>query len=871
MRPSPYRFSQRLFRWFCDPNLHPSIEGDLLELFEEQVKSKGLTKAKWQFFWEIIKLFRPGIIKSFTGNQRLNNMGMINNYLKIGWRNVMNQKQFSGINIIGLTIGISACLLILCYVYNELSYDKYHSNLDRMYRVLHAYGESETPAAEDYQVWGSAPAGPTITNKFPEVENFCRFTSPSIWLFENDDKKFQEDNILFADSSTFQMFSWRLLAGDPETVLVAPNSIVLTQSMAMKYFGTVDIVGETLIADHEEQLKITGVMEDVPSQSQMTFDGLISMTSFYNWRPGIFSSWGYVDFYTYLLLDENASLESLREKTKVISDEMDESDRHLLDYEPMKGAYLNSVAARQPGPVGSLTNVYMLSCIGVFILLIACVNFINLATARSVERAKEVGVRKTLGALKIDLTFQFLSESILIALFSSILAIGVISLVIPYFHYLVGKPVAFEGLLTTKYFLLYAGLSIFIGLLAGLYPAWVLSKFRPTQVLKGKFKSRGNGSQLRRGLVIFQFCLAIMLVIATTVVYNQLQYMQHKDKGFTQDQMVIVDFGWDHAVQSRIRLLKDKYSAHPDVISISASRAVPGDFFPNAGTGIENPFGEIQYHAPGIYEIDEDFVPNFEIKMAAGRPFSKEFVTDSIEALMINEAALALYGYNSAEEIIGKKFSQWGRKGKIIGVVKDFNYKSLHAKIEPLTLRFGQNRELRRVAIKVRSKRMQETIAELESIWNNLIPERPFNFVFLDQSFNQHYKSDIRFGRLFSAFALIAIIIACLGLFGLTVYATEQRAKEIGIRKVLGATIPNIMKLISQEFLILVLIAAVIAIPISWFGMSNWLLNFAHRVTLSMGSFILAALGIAVIAISTIGWHIVATARRNPVDVIKDE
>lgn len=871
MKPSPYSFSERLFRWFCDPNLLPSVEGDLYELFEEHVQSKGPTKAKWLFFWEVIKLFRPGIIKSFEGNQKLNQFGMIKNYLKIGWRNVLNQKQFSGINIIGLTVGITACLLILIYVHNELSYDSYHKKLDRLYRVVHAYGESEPPAAESYQVWGSAPPGPAMMEKFPEVENFCRFTSPSIFLLENDHKKFQEDNILFADSSTFQMFSWRILAGDPETMLTAPNSIVLTESMANKYFGTNDAVGKTLVADHTEKLNVTGVMEDIPSQSQISFDALISMTSFYNMRPQIFSSWGYVDFYTYLLLNEQATLATLREKSEIIYEEMDESEKHFLDYEPMSGAYLNSVAARQPGPVGSLSNVYMLSCIGFFILLIACVNFINLATARSVERAKEVGVRKTLGALRSDLTFQFLSESILIAMFSSALAIGAAALISPYFHLLVGKPVDFEGLLTTEYFLYYAGLTIFIGLLAGLYPAWVLSKFKPTQVLKGKFKSSRMGTQLRRGLVVFQFCLAIMLVIATTVIYHQLQYMQNKDMGFTKDQMVVVDFGWDHAVQSRISLLKNEYTAHPDVVSISVSRAVPGDFFPNAGTGIENPFGEIQFHAPAIYEVDEDFVPNFEIEMAAGRSFSKQFVTDSIEALMINEAALPLYGYQSAEEIIGKKFSQWGREGKVIGVVKDFNYKSLHAKVEPLTLRFGQNRDLRRLAIRVKSNRMQETMAELQRVWDDLIPERPFNFVFLDQSFNQHYQSDIRFGRMFGVFALIAIFIACLGLFGLTVYATEQRAKEIGIRKVLGATIPSILKLISQEFLMLVLVAMVIAIPISWYGMNSWLKSFAHRMTLSPGTFLLAAMCIAVIAISTIGWQILATARRNPVDVIKDE
>ena len=872
MKPTPFKFSVRLLQWFCDPDLLPSIEGDLFELFEEQTKSKGILIARWQFLWQVIKLFRPGIIKSFTGQQRLNKLGMINNYLKIGWRNIVKQKQFSGINIIGLSIGLAASLFILLYINNEMSYDKYHKKVDRIYRVLHAYGQKDIPNTDDFQVWGSAPVGPAMQNLFPEMEMYCRFTSPFICLLENENQKFQEDHMIFADSSAFRMFSWPLLLGDSYSALSEPNSIVLTKPMAIKYFGTTDVLGKTIIADHDDPLKITGVLDDIPAQSQLTFDALVSMSSFHKMRPGIFDNWGYVDFYTYFLLNEHASLDHLRSKTSHLYELAGpEMEGYFIDYEPMKGAYLNSKADRQPGPVGSLSNVKMLACIGLFIIIIACVNFINLATARSVERAKEVGVRKTLGALKGDLTFQFLAESIVIAIFSGFLALGLVSILFSYFEILVGKPVAYKELLTIRNVGLLFLTSILIGLLAGIYPALVLAKFKTTSVLKGKFKSSKSGVKLRQGLVVFQFGLAIALILATTVVYDQLRYMKNQEKGFTQEQMVVVDFGWDYAVQKRIKTIKSEFNTHPDVLSVSASRAVPGDFFPNAGTGIERPTGDIEYHGPGIFEIDEDFIENFEMEMVAGRSFSKNFPLDSAQSLIINEAALPLYGYNNAEEIIGKKFAQWGREGKVIGVVKDFNYKSLHEKVEPLSIRYAQHRDLRRFAIKVRSNDMHKTITELESLWNDIVPQRPFNFVFLDQTFNEHYTSDIRFGRLFGIFALIAIFIACLGLLGLTVYSTEQRAKEIGIRKVLGASISNIMRIISQEFVVLILIAIFIATPVAWYVMQQWLESFAYRVAIGVDTLALAIASTLLIAAFTIGWQILKMATANPVDVIKDE
>lgn len=873
MKPTPFRFSVKFFRWFCNQDLLPSIEGDLLELFEENIKTKGVLYAKWLFLFDVIKLLRPDIIRSRGQKVHINRLTMISNYIKIGWRNIIRQRQFSILNVIGLSIGITSSLLVFLYVHNELSYDTYHSQLDRIFRVLHAYGKEEPTAPEDYQVWGGAPVAPMLLEEFPEVESFCRFTSPNIMLLEHGDNRFQEDNILFADSSVFEMFSWNLVEGNPATALKEPNAIVLTQTMAQKYFGKESALGKVIKIDHRDLATVTGVMEDVPSQSQFTFDALISMVTFHQMRPNIFGYWGYVDFYTYLKLNEPSAVETLKEKTKTLYGHRipENVGAARLDYEPMKGAYLNSVAGRQPGPVGNMTNVYMISCIGIFILVIACVNFINLTTARSVERAKEVGVRKTLGARRGDLAFQFLAESVLITLFSFILAVVTIIFLSPYLSQLVGKQIAHDVLLTWHSVLILIGLTLSIGVVAGLYPSWILTRFKPTEVLKGKYKSSRSGSNLRRFLVVFQFSLATLLIIATTVVYYQLQYLKNQDRGFTEDQILVIDFGWDNKVQDKIQTLKNEYLTHPDVISASASRAVPGDFFPNAHTGIEDINGGMRYHGPAIYEVDEDFVSSFGMEMAAGRSFSHDFLKDSIQSLMINEAALGLYGYSKAEDIIGKKFSQWGRNGKVVGVIKNFNYKSLHNSVEPLAVRYAQARDVRKLSLRIKTSNMNRSHAEIKEIWNTLVPERPFNSTYLNQSFNAHYQTEVRFGLIFGTFASVAIFVACLGLFGLTIYITEQRTKEIGIRKVLGASAMSIMKLISKEFLTLIFLATLIAIPISWLGMNQWLEGFAYRIRMSPGLFFTAVLFTGLMAMVTVSWQTISAALKNPVDVIKDE
>ncbi|MDW7692433.1 ABC transporter permease [Flammeovirgaceae bacterium SG7u.111] len=872
---APPKFALDFLRWYCREDYIEEIEGDLTELFENQLASAP-KKANWTFFWLVLRHFRPDFIKPISIPNLFIHQAMFKNHFKIAWRHIFKKKLYSFINITGLGVGMACCILILLYVKHELSYDQYHTNLHSIYRVLHAYksqGEKGKPTnPEDYQVWGSAPVGPALIKDFPEVESYFRFTSPSNWLFEYEDKRFQEDNIVFADSNAFEMFSWKMIAGDPATALDEPYSIVLTEKVAKKFFGEEDPIGKTL-REGETAIKVTGVMENVPANSHFTFDGLVSMSTFRDFRPGIFDSWGYVDFYTYFILQENASIANLKSKTSEFVDrytgDWEDSD-YEITFEPMADAYLHSEAARQPGETGSIANLTIFSSVALFILLIACINFINLSTSRSLERAKEVGIRKVVGARRYTLIGQFLSEFILLSLFAAALAMVLVVLLSPVLQDISGKPISYKSLLVWENLPIATGVILLIGLLAGSYPALLLSRFQPTKVLKGAFKSSGGGIALRKGLVVFQFSLSIALMVGTAVVFSQLQYLRNHDLGFDQEQMVIVDFAWDSEVKRQMDAIKQTYLSNPDVVSIASSRAVPGGFLPNAGTYIEAPDGTKTMYSPTIYEIDQDFISNYKIELAAGRSFSRDFPMDSAQALMINEAAAKMWGYSNPEDIVGKEFDQWGKSGTVIGVVKDFNYKSLHKSVEPLSLRYDP-RSLRKFSIKINSKDIPKTIAELEKTWDELVPHRPFLYSFLDDSFNKQYQADNRFGQIFGVFACIAILIACLGLFGLTAYTTSQRTKEIGIRKVLGASVGNIVALLSIGFLKLFFIALLIAIPLSWYVMTRWLEGFAYQVGLRVELFALAGIGTLSIALLTISWQSIKAALANPVKSLKSE
>lgn len=803
---------------------------------------------------------------------------MIRHFFQIAWRNLVKRKFYSFINVAGLAIGMACCVLITLFIQNELSYDQYHVKRDRIYRVLQTFrsvqdGETlREPVPGEFQVWGNAPVGPALQAEFPEVEKVVQFMSPASLLLEKGEKRIQQDNLLFMDSTAFDVFSWRMLYGDPHTALKVPKSIVLTHTLAQKFFGDTNPVGQMLHVDNQDDFIVTGVMEDVPPNSHFTFSGLISMTTAKTYRSDIFDMWGYVDFYTYILLKENAGIRSLQKQSPAFLKKYNGGDKgYAVSFEKMTDAYLHSVAARQPGITGSLLNVYLFSCIAVFIMLIACINFMNLSTARSLERAKEIGIRKVMGVKPSGLMVQFLSESVLLSLAAALIALLLARTCTPLIGKLSGKDLSYMSFFTPLLPVYMAAFAVVVGLLAGIYPAWFLSGFKAIAVLKGKFNPAGEGIPLRKALVVFQFTLSVALIAGTTIVYTQLQYVNRHDLGFKKDQMVILNFEGDEKVRQNIEAVKNAIAKEPGVISVASSRAVPGEFLPNAGTQIQTPQGRMENQIPFIYEIDFDFISTYHIPLIAGRAYSRSFPRDSAQSMVINEAAAKLYGYKRPADAVGKRFEQWGRSGTVIGVVKDFNFRSLHQAVEPLTLRYGYSYSLNRISVAIKGDNIPATLAVLKKTWSEMVPQRPFLYHFLDESFSEQYESDQHFGQLFTFFSCLAICIACLGLFGLSTFMAQQRIKEIGIRKVLGSSVSGIIVLLSKDFIKLILIAIVIAIPLCWWAMDKWLQGFAYRISIGPVVFVEAGMLALTVALATIAWQAVRAAMSNPIQSLRSE
>lgn len=793
---------------------------------------------------------------------------MLRNYFKIAFRNLWKHKVFSFINIMGLTVGMSACLLISMYVNFELTYDAFHSKSDRIYRLV---TDVITPSETINAGITSWAFGPTIKQDFPEVEAYTRINSGS-FLLRKGDIKFQEQATVFADSSFFRVFDFKLIQGDPKTALKEPLSLVFTEKAAKKYFGNSDPIGQTLLLTGDAlPAKVTGVMKDIPENSQIKGDMFVSMTTVTTrFNRGIDEEWGNFGAMTYLLLKPGTERKVLEKKFPAYLERragklMRESKMsYKLFLEPLLDVHLHS--ERDVAEKGSMSNVYVFSVVAVFILLIACINFVNLTTARSAERAKEVGVRKVVGAAKGLLARQFVSESVLLCLIAFVLSITLSAALIPLFNDLAGKVVV-SGIFADTSFLLYMLMAaILIGVLAGIYPALVLSSFEPVTVLKGRFTTSFKGILLRKGLVTFQFAISIALIIATMIVYIQMNFMRNRDLGFSKDQMLVISTEGDPKREA----FKESLRGLAGVKSTAASSSVPGG--PNRGaySEIENKSGELQVANLDLYFVDFDYITQFGLKMAAGRPFSREFGTDTTQAMVVNEAAVKLLGYAKPEDAIGRRFKQWGREGKIVGVVRDFHFRSLQEAIRPLTMRIEPGgTEL--VSVKIEGNRLKETVAAVEEKWKEMIPGRPFSYYFMDEFFDRQYRSEERFEKLFFNFAILAIFISCLGLLGLASHSTMQRTKEIGVRKVMGASVGSIVGLLSKDFLKLVVIAFVVASPVAWFGMDRWLENFAYRTDIYWWVFVIAAVLSVAIAFATVSFQSIRAAVMNPVKSLRSE
>ncbi|MEX1240511.1 MAG: ABC transporter permease [Cyclobacteriaceae bacterium] len=868
---SPPRWLDKLVERFCAPHLVEEVMGDLHERYHLRVRRFGQAKARKQYWREVLAYARPHIFKRrpspypkpiFTD--------MLRNYFKIAFRNLLSKKFYSAINILGLSIGMTCCMLIFLYVNHELSYDKFHSKADRIYRLV---TDIKTPTETIKISITSAPMGAYLKKDFPEVEEVARMYHRSV-LLQRDEHQYQEDQTLFADASFFDVFDFLVLRGNVRTALVDPFSVVITEDAAKKYFGEENPIGQSLRMEGSFDLTVTAVVRNVPSNSQVEFDFLISMSTLLEkLDPDRKEEWGNFGFYTFLLLPELTNPEALEDKfpafmERHISGMREDEMYYSLFLEPLRRVYLYT---GRGGPVtGSLSNIYFFSIIAAFILLIACINFMNLATARAAERAKEVGIRKVNGALKRQLTIQFLSESILLSLFAFVLASIFTELLLPAFNELSGKIIDESIFYEHNYLLLLFLLALGVGILAGIYPAFVLSGFQPVSVLKGRFSTSSRGLVLRKALVVVQFAISIMLIAGTVTVYTQLNYMRSQELGFTKEQMLVINFRRDDKVMRQMEAIKNSLKSHPRVLSAAASSSTPGQSNSGAFTNIENPDGEMQASNIHLYSVDFDFLEQYQIEVVAGRSFSRDFPTDSTQAMIINEAAAASYGYASPEEAVGKRFSQWGREGQIIGVIKDFHIRSLQQQIQPLTIRIATN-DFKLISLHIEAKDIPSTLAALERQWSALVPHRPFDYFFLDEAFDQQYRNETRFGKLFICFGGLAIFIACLGLLGLISYTVVQRMKEIGIRKVLGASESSIIRLLTKDFLKLVIIAFLIATPIAWYVLREWLADFAYRIEIGAGVFLLAGLGALLIALATVSWQSIRAALANPVDSLKDE
>lgn len=794
---------------------------------------------------------------------------MFKNYLKVAFRNSVKHKFYATLNVLGLGIGMACCLLILMYVAHELSYDNFHSKADRIYRVA---TDIKTPTETLRIAQTSTPMAAAMKSDLAEVENMVRIDDAE-FLMEIDGNTFQEDNAMIADASFFEIFDFQLLEGDPKTALKAPFSLVLTEDAAQKYFGNEDPMGRRLLVDNQYDAMVTGIVENLPANASFDFEVLLSMsTRLEVIAPDLNEHWGNFTNIAYVLLAKEAAPRILESKlpdflSQYISEvDVAEGMDYTLFLESLKDVYYSERGGFQSG---NMNNVRIFSVIAIFILLIACINFMNLATARATERAKEVGVRKVIGAVRRQLITQFLFESVLLSILSALLAVLGSELMLPVFNQLAGKTVAHSIFNNPSFLIGTLAIALLIGIMAGMYPALVLSRFRSSAILKGRFSSSKRGVALRKALVVTQFAMSIMLMIGTAVVYMQLSFMRDQSLGFNKDQLVVIDFRGDRDIQEKRETFKQQLARHPQVETVSVSSSLPGRVNSNAYSEIENPDGDMQASNINLFYVDHKFLEQYEMELAAGRFFSELFSTDST-ALIVNEALVASYGYASAEDIIGKKFSQWGIDGEIVGVVKNFHFRSLQQEITPMSIRLSPQFS-RYISLRVHSEDIAATLADLEETWINLAPQRPFQYFFLDDAFDQQYRGEVRFGQLFIYFSGLAIFIACLGLLGLISYTVVQRTKEIGIRKVLGATETSIVKLLSQDFLWLVLMAFVIATPLAWYALQQWLAEFAYRTSIPWWAFALAGLLAIFTAMLTVGFHSFKAASAKPVESLRSE
>jgi putative ABC transport system permease protein len=848
-------FLRRALPW--DHYLEKS--GDLEEAFRSLQDERGKIRAR---VWYALQVLQT--VKLFVSESLYWRTVMFGNYFKVALRNILRHKGFSIINMFGLAVGMAVCILILLWVWDETSYDRFHENIDELYRVVEH--QNYTSGSMFPVAVTPEPIGPALKDDYPEVLEFARLRVFRNVLVEYKDSAFFEDGICLADPSLLDMFDFPLLEGNKESVLPGPESIVLSERMAKKYFRNEDPLGKTIAFFNGVDMVVSGVMKDIPRNSHLQFD-FLGHFDFIQKNFGWGRGWHNNNYYTYVLLQKNSDVERLGAEVFEYFQKIGQESGTKFLLQPVKDIHLRSYFAIDI--YGATQNraiyVYVFSVVALIVILIACINFMNLSTARSAIRAKEVGMRKVVGGMRPDIIRQFFGESILFACLAAVCAAVLVKVFLPAFNNLTGKALVFSLFSDVRILLFFVGIALVTGLISGIYPALFISAFQPVKVLKGGSASGFRGTFLRKALVVFQFSLSIVFIAGTLIVSSQLRYVRNRNLGFNKEH--IINFTMGGFLGDRYQAFKDELLQSPNIVGVTKSSDRLTYTVHSTGAFHwegRNPDDHMLVHQ---FSIDHDYVKTLGMEIVAGRDLSREFPSDATSSFLVNETLAGLLGY---EDPIGKAVTLYNRKGPIVGVIKDFNYKSAHKKIEPLILRIEPERD-RIVYVRIAGGDVPRTLAAIEETYKKHVPELPFSFAFLDESLESLYQSDRRTGRIFSYFTILAIFISCLGLFALASFMIELRTKEIGVRKVMGATLPRITVLLTKDFLKWIAAAIVIALPTAYFAMQVWLNNFAYRTAISVWTFVLAASAALAVALATISYQSIKSARANPADCLRYE
>jgi len=878
---TPPSWAVRLFRWFCNHHLSEAVLGDMIELYERRRKSMPPWKADVFFIVNVIQFIQPFAIRG-NSSPSINTFGMYKNYFTIAWRTLLKNKGYSAINIIGLAVGLSACLLIGLYVQHELSYDRFHKKASRIFRVDMElkFGDNRLELATANPLLGE-----TAKDEIQEVEQSTRLRWYGSFLVKKGNENIREGNVGWADSTLFDVFTLPLIAGNPKTALNEPNSIVITESVARKYFDRTDVLGETLTINNTESRKITGVIEDLPSNMHFQFTSFVPLVEDEN---ALEATWaGSQNWNTYLLLKENANVgEVVPLVNNMIGRHMEPELKSIvgktLDEFVSEGNYFKASLTPlpdihlQPDRIGELYGsgniqyVYIFSAIAGCILLIAIINFMNLATARSAKRAREVGMRKVMGSMKSALVGQFITESLLTCAAAMLFAIMMAVAIFPFFNELTGKDLDAGILATPPIVAALIVLTLVVGVLSGFYPGFYLSAFQPVKVLKGTY-SGGKRSVFRSVLVVFQFAASVLLIAATLIVYRQLQYIQHKDVGYHREQMLIVNN--TDKLKNRRDAFKTSLLQIPGVQRVTVTGFLPVNYYRNNNSFFTSRAMDIKdMISVQKWTIDEDYLETMGMELLEGRNFSKDIASDTA-SLILNESAAKFLGSRDILEKRPYRLEDENtnrlKEFRVIGIVKDFNFSSLRQPVKPLVFTFGSDDGC--LTARLGPSDFMGTLAAIEDTWKTIVPDLPFEYSFMDADFDQLYKGEKQSGKLITYFASLSILISCLGLFGLATFMAEQRTKEIGIRKVMGASVPGITALLSKDFLKLVLIAVALAIPAAWYFTDQWLQAFAYHIPLEWWVFAVASVMALIIALMTVSVQAIKAAVQNPVNSLRSE